>query len=371
MFRLIPSPSVPLVRRLRSLTVMAVAGSVLALTGASAAFAACPTQVTTKESKALGYALDGYASDGVSCLRTVKNNHGNCESGKDCFRNRSQISSSFQGSWNIPPMSWAVNALDNGDASAQSLLTTYAQNQRTSTYGLWGLEITSWLYWWPLPTLGLVFDEVPAVRSALQPLLQAHVGFLSLFSTGNRVLTPSIRTLPGSGTHDAAWGQDYFFKKAVGIAVSKPTGASTQEWGWPYRVTDVLGHGYMSTTIRDRYADNFWDGSEIDWVVAKLNAVGVTTRAPMHVWRYQNGDYGTLIERDTHSTKEPVYAVSVIGTTMYVLGPQGCPGNPQAWLQTSPTRAFVDSCGNSIPAPPATSLVYQVRIDSNGVTRVQ
>lgn len=344
----------------------------LAATAAVPAQAACPAGTTTKESKALGFALDGYAGYGVGCLRDIKARHGNCEGTKDCFRNRAQIASGHNGSWNIPPMSWAVNALDNGNASAKSLLTTYAQNQLTSSFGLWGKELTSWLYWWPLPTLGQVFDDVAdsQLRGALQPLLQAHVGYLSLFSDGQRVLTPSVRTLPNSGTHDISWGEDYFFKKAVQIAVSKPTGAATNEWGWPYRVTDNLNHGYMSSTIRSRYAQNFWNGSEVSWVVAKLNALGVTTRSQVDIYRYQNGDYGTVLRQNLHGTKDPVYAVSVIGTTLHVLGPKRCSGSPQAWFDAG-TRRFVNSCGDSIPAPPNTPLLYHVRIDNTGVTRVQ
>ena len=347
-------------------------GTVLTLGLAGPAFATCPTTVSTEESKALGFALDGFVKDGVSCLRDVKARHGNCEQGKDCFRNRSQIGANHNGSWNIPPMSWAVNAIDNGDNSAEDLLAAYGQNQLTSAHGLWGKELSSWLYWWPLPTLGLAFNNVPdpGVQAALRPLLQAHVGFLSLFSDGQRILTPSVRTLPGSGVHDAALGQDYFFKKAVGIGVTKPTNAGTAPWGWPYRVTDAINHNYMSSTIRTRYAQNFWTGSQINWVVAKLNALGVTTRTQVDIYRYQNGDYGTVLRQNLHGTKDPVYAVSVIGTTIRVLGPERCSGNPQAWFDTT-TRHFRNSCGNSILAPPNTPLLYHVRVNSSGVTRIQ
>ncbi|MEM9557342.1 MAG: hypothetical protein AAGC60_23995 [Acidobacteriota bacterium] len=344
----------------------AVFATGLAMSASAAIIPPCPTPSNDEEAKVLGVALDGYDRYGVSCLRQIKDEY------PQHFVNVSQISKDFNGSWNKPQMKWAANALDNGDAVAKSRLAGYSVNQLDADYGLWGKELTSWLYWWPLPTMGLVYEDITdaSVRGPLRPLMQAHVGFLSLFSTGDRILTPSVRTLPNSGAHDASLGQDFFLKHALGLMPQKPHNADIKEWGWPFRVTENLTHGYMSSTIKSRYLTNYLNGGEIDWVVAKLNALGVTTRTTMRIWRYANGNFATLLEQNLHGTKDPVYAVTRINGTIHVLGPKRCNGNPQAWLDTT-AQLIRDTCSGSIPAPPPTALVYEVRIDGSGVTRVQ
>lgn len=334
--------------------------------GGAAASATCPTPSNGKEAKVLGVAMDVYDPNDLTCLQGLMQTY------PQHFANVPQMDPNHNGSWNIPPMKWAANALDGGDAVAESRLADYADNQLDAAYGLWGKEPTSWLYWWPLPTMGQVFDNVSntAVLEPTRKLLQAHVGFLSMFSDGTRVLTPGMRTLPGSGTHDISLGLNYFFRDAVGLSVTKPAGAATNEWGWPYRVTDRLSHSYMSSTIRTRYKTNFQTGAEIDWVVAKLNALNVTTRTRYRIWRYQNGDYATLLEQNTHGTKDPIYAVTKVGGVYHVLGPHRCPGNPQASFDFT-ARLIRDTCGGSIAAPQNTPLLYEIKIDGTGVTRVQ
>lgn len=356
-------------RKLLSFPVFFVA---LLLTVGAPARAACRLpQCSAHDYRALGMAIDGYLSGGLSCLRQVRDlfESGSCGSGKtDYFRVYAQLTPSSNGSWNKPPMSWVVNALDTGDVASITRLNDYSVNQLEDdgSYGLWGKEITSWMYWAPLPTLAVAYQEIVEVRKLLRPLMQAHVGTLTLFSAGDRVFTPSIRTYDWN---EVSTGQDYFLKKALGLNPPDPPGLNTHDGEWDFRITKAVSHNYMAETVRLDYLDNFQTGSTVDWVVAKLNALGVTFRARVHIWRYQNGDYATLIEKNVNGNNPPVYAVSRIGGVVYQLGP--------AYSSLSPLQCYRDgdvirTSFGTIPAPSSsTPLLYHVTIDPNGVTRIQ
>ena len=290
---------------------------------------------------------------------------GSCGAGSTgYFQVAGQLTASSNGSWNKPPMTWLVNALDTGDATSITRLDDYSLNQLDPAYGLWGKEIMSWMYWSPLPTLAVAYQQIPGIRASVRPLMQAHVGTLTLFSAGDRVFTPSIRTYDWN---DVSAGQDYFLKRALGLNPPDPPGLNTNDGEWDFRISKAVSHGYMADTVRLNYLNNFQTGSNIDWVVTKLNDLGVTFRAKVHIWRYQNGDFATLIEKNINGNNPPVYAVSRIGGTVRYLGPQVSNLSP---LQCYRDGNVIRTSFGTIPAP-SSSLLYYVTIDSTGVTRIQ
>lgn len=336
----------------------------------SQAWAACRLpDCNDADYRTLGMAIDGYLTDGVSCLRQIRDlfESGSCGSGKtNRFRVYPQLTPSSSGSWNKPPMSWLVNALDTGDVTSITRLDDYSVNQLDAAYGLWGKEILSWMYWSPLPTLAVAYQEIPDIRPNLRPLMQAHVGTLTLFSTGNQVLTPSIRTY---ASNQPSTGQDYFLKRALGLNPADPPNLNTDDGEWDFRISKSVSHNYMAETVRLNYLDNFQNGSTINWVVAKLNALGVTFRAKVHIWRYQNGDFATLIEKNVNGNNAPVYAVSRIGGSVQKLGPQVSTLSP---LQCYRDGDVIRTSFGTIPAPSSsTPLLYYVTIGPTGVTRIQ
>jgi len=337
--------------------------------GAQARASCTLPQCSYGDYRTLGMAIDGYLTGGVSCLRDIRDvfESGACGSGKtNRFKVYAQLTPSSSGSWNKPPMSWVINALDTGDVTSITRLDDYSVNQLDSAYGLWGKEIMSWIYWSPLPTMAVAYQEIPEIRPNLRPLMQAHVGTLTLFSTGDQVLTPSIRTYTWN---EPSTGQDYFLKRALGLNPPDPPNLYSNDGQWGFRISKVVSHNYMAETVRLNYLDNYQDGSTIDWVVAKLNALGVTFRAKVHIWRYQNGDFATLIEKNVNGNNPPVYAVSRIGGTVRYLGPQVSTLSP---LQCYRDGDVIRTSYGTIPAPSSsTPLLYYVTVGPTGVTRVQ
>ncbi|MCG8459794.1 MAG: hypothetical protein MI919_26230 [Holophagales bacterium] len=319
--------------------------------------------------RSLGMAIDGYLEGGVSCLRQVRDvfESGGCDAGKtQYFKVDGSLAHDTDSSWNKPPMSWVVNALDDGDSTSITRLQRYALDQQDPAFGYWGKEITSWMYWGTLPALATAYHGVQPVRQRLRSLLQGHVGLLTLFSAGDRIFTPSIRTKSWNGIAD---GVDYFVKQALGLNPPDPPGSSTNDGEWDFRISKAVSHNYMAETVRQRYLESFLDGSNVDWVVAKLNAVGVTFRAKVHIWRYQNGDFATLIEKNINGNDPPVYAVTRVNGVVRKLGPAVSTLSP---IECVRNGNKIETSFGEIPAPsPFAPLVYHVTIGPSGVTRVQ
>jgi hypothetical protein len=332
----------------------------------------CQTWPTSEvDHKILGMAIDNYISTSPrnwACL----NEYYNYDWNGDIFKVLQQLSANDDKSWNKPPLSWLNNYFYDGDSTSKTRLKDYAVNQLTSAYGLWGKEPYSWLYWDVVPACAVAFQEItdPAVRSPMQKLMQAHVGVLSIFSTGSRVYTPSTRTHPGSSPSDASRGQDYFLKKALGLNPAFPVGRNN-EANWAFFITEKLTHNYMSTTIRDKYKTCYQNGSNIDWVIAKLNALGVYSKTPISVWRYMNGNYGVMMEKNVNhskSTQYPYYAVSKVGSTVQLVGGYNSYSTPECSRIVINGIPYFKTSQQQVRAPMGT-LIYKVVIDQGGVRR--
>lgn len=295
----------------------------------------------------------------------------------------------FQGSWNKPVLAWCTWLIATADREPARLLVDYVKGQLGED-GLWGREILSWLYWWPLPAVGLVYDWLrdsesnasqldAALRSNLERklarLLKAHVLTLSLFALPEEnpdapgcpaVWCPGIRTWPDDKGN---LGLSYFFATALEPGLRIPDGGKTkQHWGWPYRVTEKLSHDYLDQNDRRLARENRDHGTQAAAIVDVLKALGVRFQATVKLWRYKNGDTCATITRNTHGTKPPVVGVSCVAGDFHFL--RGLEKKKKGAKRDRDHNQIVyeEKDDDHILAPrPSEALLYEVTIGPQGV----
>jgi hypothetical protein len=335
-----------------------------------------------RDAQLLANGLDEYVASGLAAARQV------FSANEDLItRFTTPFTPRFQGSWNKPVLAWCTWLIATADERPARLLVEYAKGQ-LGRDGLWGREILSWLYWWPLPAVGLVHnwlrdpksnagqldaDLASELEAQLARLLRAHALTLSLFALPGKnpnapdcpvVWCPGIRTLPGGAGN---LGLSYFFATVLGPHRRIPVSAVTpRHWGWPYRVTWALSHEYLGAQERRLLREHRDYGTWAAAIAERLNELGARLQAPVTVWRYRSGDACATISRNTHGTKPPAVGVSRVGGNFHLL--RGVEGKRRGARRRGEEIRYRGD--RRIPAPPPGGLLYAVTIGPRGARLV-
>ena len=282
----------------------------------------------------VSYYLDAYAANDMTLARQIWRQYGSAISRVKEIDRRD-----WSSSWNWWPGALGASLLaaaDQKDKKRQKELVEklicYCQRQlnRVSPhFDLWGKETLSRIYNWPACVMALVHewakrDQVAA--PALQPLedlLRAHAYLLTLFALPQP--HPDSRTkelfvcAPGMRSHKLQQGQKISFLLACmldvnGVRGSRKALKTSAKPGvselWSSRVAWRAPHEYLNDDERRMLLRHVRQGDQVEKIATVLHELGVELRAPMQVWRYENGDYVTLAQRNTHSSTPPIMAMS-------------------------------------------------------------
>ena len=292
----------------------------------------------------VSYYLDAYGANDLKLARQIWSQYGGAIS-----RVREIDRRNWKSSWNWWPGALGASLLaaaDQGDMARQRLLVEklacYCQRQlnRVSPHcDLWGNETLSRIYNWPMCVMALVHEWASRNRDIAEPalasledLLRAHAYLLTLFGLPQphpESLTKKLYVCaPGMRSHKFQRGQKISFVLACMLDVdgvrgdqrafdvaAKP-GVSVL---WSSRVAWKVPHEYLGEEEREMLRQHVRTGKKAVEIVEVLNDLGVELRAPIQVWRYQNGDFVTLARRNVQGSTPPIMAMSRVDGTYHHL----------------------------------------------------
>ncbi len=251
---------------------------------------------------------------------------------------KSPVQPKTGGSWNIPVLRMVDRAImDDTDADWQRV-ADYCGNQLGGD-SLWGQEILSAEYCWPPVALALCLEKARqrnrnAVASQLQSLLDAHALLMALCALPQRQNDPQLRT--GFNFHVCAPGIRNEISFSVGVwrdfwlgcmlrepqdrpANLPPLYNNANHINWPARVSQVV-RATVSPDLRATILEHIQHGSRVADIVGRLNGLGVSLQATLHIQRRQGGNGNAWFERDLAvPTKAPTMAESGIGGDYRIL----------------------------------------------------
>lgn len=358
---------------------------------------------------ASSYYLDAYASGDLALARQIWRDHGD-----KIRRDREIDRRNWPSSWNWWPLALASRLLASDEGERPPLvqaLVRYCEsqlNRREPKHDLWGQEILSRIYPWPVAAMALVYDwakekKVAPAVAALTDLLTAHAYTLALFSLPHPYPQSAARALyvcaPGMRSNKFEQGRQISFitscilnagnvrgNRAALVSTANPK----SRVDWSSRVAWAASHAYLPEAERKKLLAHVETGEHAQEIVDKMQGLGVAFRTPVQVWRYKNGDYVALAKRNVQGSTPPILAMTRVDGRYHHLSvhPPELRGHggrrlgdpSKCWREGDRARVYFEDAvlgpasgpetlEGSIPAPPeddASELHYAVRISPEG-----